>query len=272
MLLKGRQRSRYRPFSYLMSTDLELPSVLGQGADHDVFVIDDTLGIVALEGDGAAADFAAGRLRPVVRLRPGDGRLAVDPDNHVLALDPDVIIEPLAVGGGRVVDHIHHAVEAARLFAVLMRGVHLAFVSCARPAFFLVFGVEVDAGIGARFGFYLGLELEIREVGVVDRSDVEQMASRPVHHDHPVLDGKGTFILTGLPAIERLAVEKTLPLTPLRRGLATRQKQTDKQQHKHELPGHFFSFFSNNGSLHSVRSYSVQGLRMARDSRRLAAS
>ena len=76
-----------------------------------------------------------------------------------------------------------------------------------RPAGFLILSMEVDAGVCARLGHNVGLELEVLKVDVFDRPDVEKMAVRAVGDYHTVAGREGSFVLAGLPAIEGLAVK-----------------------------------------------------------------
>ena len=64
---------------------------------------------MALEGEGAAGELAAGHAGgafPVVRLGPVHRRLAIDLDNDVLALNLDVLREPLVILGERNLEGI----------------------------------------------------------------------------------------------------------------------------------------------------------------------
>src|SRR6476660_8679543 len=79
----------------------------------DVAVHHLTPGVVALEGEGAVADLAARELAvlPVVGLCPIGGRLAVDLDLDVVALDDDFVGEPLVVADWRRVHDVLHRVQ-----------------------------------------------------------------------------------------------------------------------------------------------------------------
>jgi|GEM_PF-6432120 len=162
----------FEAFGAVEQGDPAVVGHIGQRLDLDVPVMNDAVGIVALDGEGAAVDLASAAT-PAFRLDPVDRRSAVDLDRDVFAHHLDVVMEPLAVFRRGVIDHVLHAVEAAGLLAVAVRRVDLAFIALVGPAGLLVCRVEVNTRV--RFGHchHVGAELEVPEAAPVDRSGVE---------------------------------------------------------------------------------------------------
>jgi hypothetical protein len=140
-----------------------------------------------------------------------DRQHVIDTDLHVLVADLDVHAEPLVVCDQLLAD-VAHGVEGAGLFALAGVGVgHLHLKAGGGKTYLLVRGVEVDAGVGVGAGEDVGGELEVFEVGVVRRADVEKMRAVAVDLNLAVDDREGSFMLAGAPTVERLAVEEGDP-------------------------------------------------------------
>src|SRR5271165_1967366 len=78
-------------------------------------------------------------------------------------------------------------------------------------------GVEVDAGIASSECFYVGLQLEVFEVGVMDVAGIEKVRTRTVRGKEAIDNFPGIAVLVRFPSGERMAVEEWNPFA-LRRG------------------------------------------------------
>jgi len=119
-----------------------------QRANAEVFEIDDALGVVALEGESAMGESAAGPIGEIDVFGFGiinDG-VAIDFDDDMFTLNQDVLGIPLVVLGGCQA-HFRGIIQAAGFLGVGMADVDLAFVAFFRPVGLLVLGVEVDTGV-----------------------------------------------------------------------------------------------------------------------------
>src|SRR5215469_10520455 len=72
--------------------------------------------------------------------------------------------------------------------------------------------MEIDAGIRTGQGPDFGSELEVTEIGAMDGAGVEEVGPLAMDEDLAINDLEGAFMFTGLPAIERFAVEQRKPI------------------------------------------------------------
>ena len=126
--------------------------------------MDQSAGVVALDSDDACTE-ALGLFLVVGGLGVFVGYLSVDSDCDLLSFDLDLVGEPFVVDMAWGFD-IFEALDTASLMPVILGGVDLTFVSNRGSSFFLIGGVDKDAGIGAFGGFNFAFKFEILELGV----------------------------------------------------------------------------------------------------------
>src|SRR5260370_13001885 len=88
-----------------------------------------------------------------------------------------------------IVFHLVKAFGSARVLDI--RVVHLNFEALQRKTLVLIFGVDVDAAVGARERHHVDLQLEILERVVMEVADIEAVAAGTVRDDGSVLHGEG---------------------------------------------------------------------------------
>ena len=93
--------------------------------------------------------------------------------------------------------------------------VDLHFKALVGKSLFLKSGMEIDTGIGTRFGHDQCLEFEICKVMIHHRTVIVKMGADACNLDAAVFNGEGTVIFTGLPSVEGLAVEEANPSSVL---------------------------------------------------------
>src|ERR1019366_2276968 len=121
-----------------------------------------------------------------------------------VALDHDFLGIPLVILGGTEAD-VDDAPEATSLDPVAMGLIDLALEPAPRPAFRLVFGVEIDTAVRFGFGHYIHFQVEVLERLQV--ADVIQVAGLAARDKGAILDLPSVLIGLGrLPALEGLAV------------------------------------------------------------------
>lgn len=192
--------------------------------DVEVFVVNDALGVMGLDGHGAGAEFTTGHVFqsrgriPTFRLGPVGGNFTIDADGDVFAFDFDAVVEPFTIAYGSGVEDVFHGVKSAGFLGVLVLGtVHLAFVTLFRPAFFLVLSGDVEAGVGAGHVLHFAFELKVGEFGITIGAHVKEVGAAIADFDGAVFDGEaaGSFLI-GFPAREVLAIEHGDPAICLR--------------------------------------------------------
>jgi len=181
-------------------------------ADVDIAEVHPAARVVALEGDGAAGEFALAS--DVIRIFGvfHDG-LAVDFDGDVVVFDDDLVEKPFLVFVRGLVIDIGDAVDTAGFDAVAVGGINLGFVADSRPTVCLPLSVEEDPRVGFRIGENFRAEVEIFEVGIGNRAVVKEVVARAVDDDFAVLNRVDVRVfLAWLPSAEVLAIEEREPL------------------------------------------------------------
>lgn len=173
--------------------------------------MDQAAGVVALNSDGALTE-ALGLFLVVGGFGVFVGYLSVDGDCDLLSFDLDVVGEPFVVDMAWGFD-VFEAVNTAGFTPVFLGGVDLTFVSNGGPSFFLIGGVDKDAGIGAFGGFDFAFEFEILELGVAVFS-VEEVGAGADDLYGAVFDGEGGGVFgINLPAVKSFSVEHLHPFS-----------------------------------------------------------
>src|SRR5438034_4386660 len=233
-----------------------------QRFDPDVFVVHRAVRVVGLKRDRPGPDdLAAGAFGPsgpVRRLCPLHHLFAVHMDADGVALDDDVLGEPLVVLRRRLVGNVAHVIQAAGSDPVGVRVVHLYLKAFRREvsggadsaADLLKLGQHVDAAIRTGARHYVHFQLEISEAVVAKAAVIITVARRAIGDDGPVLEREGRSRTADLPACEVLAVEQTGPaglvLSKANRSVLSEDGRTPDdcghgdQKHEFASPTHLF--------------------------------
>jgi len=195
--------------------------IVGQGVHANVLEVRGAARVVPLKRKGSVIEDAL-ELGVGLKGRVGfdivDNEHVVDPGLDLLAADENRYAEPFAILDEGLVD-VADPIKGPGLFALDVTGgrrgivvFHLHFESCRGKSRGLKGSMEINAGVGVGQGLDLGSQLEVPEIGAVDRPGIEEVRPLAVNHDLAVNHLEGALMLTGLPVLEGFAIEKGEPI------------------------------------------------------------
>jgi hypothetical protein len=102
-------------------------------------------------------------------------------------------------------------VKTSGLDGIAVGVVDLHLESLRGPAHVLIFGVKIDAAVGAGSGHDVYFEIEVLEVVILNVADVEAVGTLAVGNDGAILDGERGLVFIDLSSGEVFTVEEGDP-------------------------------------------------------------